>query len=253
MYAVISDIHANQPALEAVLRDIDAQKIQDVICLGDVVGYGPDPLQCVDLIQERCSLTVMGNHEEALVKEAAAWGFHAVARSAITWTRDQMEPGFFSGPIVRRRWEFVRDLPLRAERGPDVFVHGSPRDPTTEYLLANEVAWNPAKYEEVLEATDRFLFVGHTHLPCVIDQGLTVQSLDELGGVYRRPAGQRAIVNVGSVGQPRDRDPRACYAVVDGDQVTWRRVSYDVPATVARIQGIDELDDRLAKRLEAGT
>jgi len=253
MYAVISDIHANLAALEAVLRDIDAQKIEDVVCLGDVVGYGPDPLRCVDLIMERCDVTVMGNHEEALVQRAAAYGFHAIARDAIDWTRDQLEPGFFSSPLVRRRWEFVRDLPLRWQRGPDVFVHGSPRHPTSEYLLANEVSWNPAKYEEVLSATDRFLFVGHTHQPCVIDQDLAVKTLGELGGVYSGPAGRRAVVNVGSVGQPRDHDPRACYVVVDDDRITWRRVPYDVPATVSRIHAIDRLDDRLAKRLEAGT
>ena len=102
MYAVISDIHSNLAALTAVLADLDALGVRDVRCLGDVVGYGPDPLECVDLVLARAQVVVRGNHDEALVH--GAYGFHLRAKEAIDWTRDQLKPGLLSGPAVRRRW-----------------------------------------------------------------------------------------------------------------------------------------------------
>jgi diadenosine tetraphosphatase ApaH/serine/threonine PP2A family protein phosphatase len=252
--AIISDIHANVDALEAVLSDIDAQKITDVVCLGDVVGYGPTPMECVDLVQSRCRFTVMGNHEEALLH--GAYGFHLRAARAIDWTRDQLKPGFFSGQTVRKRWDFLATLPLRHEAGPDLFIHGSPRQPTQEYLLGHEVGFGPTeKYEEVFAAFERLLFVGHTHLPGVITDDYAWLPANHLEGAAFRLAapGRRAVINVGSVGQPRDHDPRACYAVVEGDEVRWRRVEYDVARAQARFESVEALDVMLAKRLGDGT
>jgi len=254
LLAIISDIHANVDALEAVLSDIDAQKITDVVCLGDVVGYGPTPMECVDLVMSRCRFTVMGNHEEALLH--GAYGFHLRAARAIDWTRDQLKPGFFSGQVVRKRWDYLATLPLRHEAGPDLFIHGSPRQPTQEYLLGHEVGFGPTeKYEEVFAAFERLLFVGHTHLPGVITDDYAWLPADGLeGGAYRvAGSGRRAVINVGSVGQPRDKDPRACYAVVEGDEVRWRRVAYDVARAQARFEGVEALDTMLAKRLGDGT
>jgi predicted phosphodiesterase len=249
--AIVSDIHANLEALEAVLADIDAQGLTDVVCLGDIVGYGAAPAECVDLVLDRCRLTVLGNHEEALVH--GAYGFHLRAARAIDWTRDQLKPGFFSGQQVRRRWEFLCGLPLRHEAGPDLFIHGSPRDPTQEYLLGGEVAFGPTeKYEEVFAAFERLLFVGHTHLPGVITDDYGWRPSAAVEGAFRVAPGRTAIIHVGSVGQPRDKDPRACYAVVDGDEVRWRRVAYDVAKAQARFEGIEALDPALARRLGAG-
>jgi diadenosine tetraphosphatase ApaH/serine/threonine PP2A family protein phosphatase len=250
--AIISDIHANLDALEAVLSDLDAQGIDDVVCLGDVVGYGPRPLECVDLVMGRCRFTLLGNHEEALVH--GAYGFHLRAARAIDWTRDQLKPGMFSGLQVRRRWEWLASLPLRHEAGPDLFIHGSPRQPTQEYLLAHEVGFGPTeKYEEVFAAFERLLLCGHTHLPAVITDDYAATTSAELGDRFVLAPGRKAIINVGSVGQPRDKDPRACYAVVDGDEVRWRRVAYDVKAAQARFAGIEMLDASLADRLATGT
>jgi predicted phosphodiesterase len=252
MYAVISDIHGNLSALQAVLADIDAQGIEEILCLGDVVGYGPEPQPCVDLVRARCAVTVMGNHEEALVH--GAYGFHLRAREAIDWTRDQLKPGFFSGSLVRARWDWACALPLRHERGPDLFVHGSPRQPTSEYLLSHELDQQLEKYQEVFDATDRLLFVGHTHLPGVITDAFEWLTPGQIDGTYdfaARPE-SKAVINVGSVGQPRDGDPQACYVVVEGTRVSWRRVTYDVEQTVARVALVPRIHPSLGKRLLLG-
>jgi len=253
MYAVISDIHANRAALAAVLDDIDALGIDDLICLGDVVGYGPLPTDCIDLVMRRARVTVMGNHEQAVLHQA--FGFHAIAREATDWTRDQLKPGFFSGPSVMRRWHYLASMPLTHREGPDLFVHGSPRDPTNEYILATEIGFGPTeKFEEIFAGFERMLFVGHTHMPCVITDKYETKTSTELENKYVYPdmADQKVIVNVGSVGQPRDRDPRACYVVVDDGTITWRRLEYDIEKTVNAMEAIAQIDAALAARLKEG-
>ena len=253
MYAIVSDIHSNIEALTVVLQDIDSMGIKDIYCLGDVVGYGPNPLECVDLIMERCKVTLKGNHDEALVH--GAYAFNLRAQKAIEWTRDQLKPGFFSGSAVRRRWEFLTNLPLRHELGDDLLIHGSPRDPTNEYILATEIGFGPTeKFEEIFQSFNRMLFVGHTHMPCVITDRYETKTSTELENKYTFPdlTDKRVIVNVGSVGQPRDRDPRASYVVVDDTTVTWRRLEYDFEKTAAKIEGIALLDTALAARLKEG-
>lgn len=253
MFAILSDIHSNLEALTAVFDDIDAQGIEDVYCLGDVVGYGPDPVACVDLVMERCTVTVKGNHDEALIH--GAYGFNGPASLAIEWTRDHLRPGFFSGVAVRRRWEYLKGLPFTHEVDGHLLVHGSPRHPTSDYLLATDVGFGATEqFVEVFAGFERILFVGHTHLPCVITDRYETKTSTELENTYRYPdlAEQKAIVNVGSVGQPRDQDTRACYVVVDGDTVTWRRVEYDYEQTAAKIEAVDLLHDTLAARLKAG-
>ena len=136
-----------------------------------------------------------------------------------------------------------------------MFIHGSPRDPTNEYILATEIGFGPTeKFEEIFAGFERMLFVGHTHMPCVITDKYETKTSTELENKYVYPdmADQKVIVNVGSVGQPRDRDPRACYVVVDGDTISWRRVEYDVEKTVARMDSIAQLDAALSARLKEG-
>ena len=253
MYAIVSDIHSNIEALSVVLKDIDSLGIKELYCLGDVVGYGPNPLECVDLIMERCKITLKGNHDEALVH--GAYAFNLRAQKAIEWTRDQLKPGFFSGSAVRRRWEFLTNLPLRHEVGADHLIHGSPRDPTNEYILATEIGFGPTeKFEEIFQSFERMLFVGHTHMPCVITDRYETKTSTELENKYTfgDMADKKVIVNVGSVGQPRDRDPRASYVVVDDNTVTWRRLEYDFEKTASKIEGIALLDTALAARLKEG-
>ncbi|MBL4848407.1 MAG: metallophosphoesterase family protein [Planctomycetes bacterium] len=253
MFAVISDLHSNIAALEVVLQDIESLGVTDIICLGDVVGYGPQPLECVDMVMEKARVCLKGNHDEALVH--GAYAFNLRAQKAIEWTRDQLKPGFFSGAAVRRRWEFLTNLPLRHEEGPDLFIHGSPRDPTNEYILATEIGFGPTeKFEEIFASFERFLFVGHTHMPCIITDKYETKTSTELNNVYEFPdmAEHKVIINVGSVGQPRDRDNRACYVIVDGSTVKWRRCEYNIERTTKVMDSIAQLDQALSARLKEG-
>jgi diadenosine tetraphosphatase ApaH/serine/threonine PP2A family protein phosphatase len=255
MFAIISDVHSNIEALGVVLDDIEKMGVKRILCMGDVVGYGPNPLECTDMIMNACEVTLKGNHDEALIH--GAYAFNLRAQKAIEWTRDQLKPGFFSGSAVRRRWEFLTNLPLRHEEGDDLLIHGSPRDPTNEYILSTEIGFGPTeKFEEIFAGFNRMLFVGHTHMPCVITDRYETKTSTELENKYVFPdmADKKVIVNVGSVGQPRDRDNRACYVIVDGDPptITWRRLEYDFEKTAGKIDAIAQLDPALAARLKEG-
>lgn len=251
-FAIVSDIHSNIEALTNVLADIESQGVTDIFCLGDVVGYGPNPVECTDLIMNRTRVCLKGNHDEALVH--GAYAFNMRAQKAIDWTRDQLKPGFFSGAAVRRRWEFLTNLSLRHEEYGYLFIHGSPRDPTNEYILATEIGFGPnEKFEEIFASFDKALFVGHTHLPCVITSEYETASASELNHEWDLSKNDcKVIVNVGSVGQPRDRDSRSCYVIVDDDTIRWRRVEYDFLKTIEKIERIAQLDNALGARLKEG-
>ncbi|MBX3467135.1 MAG: metallophosphoesterase family protein [Planctomycetes bacterium] len=244
MYAVISDLHANLPALTAVFEDIDRHGVEEVICLGDIVGYGPFPAECLRLVRERATVTLLGNHDEALL--SGPLSFSKYAHQVIEWTKTQLPR---EDPEVEPLWEFVADLPLVHERGRDLFVHGSPSEPTQEYLLPTDDLGSE-KYDDVFAGFQRLCFVGHTHQPCVITPDRRVRMAKELGNEYRLDA-EQAVINVGSVGQPRDLDPRSCYVLVEDDHVQWRRVAYDIDATVARLAEVG-LPEQLARRLLSG-
>lgn len=248
MIAFISDIHANLPALEAVLRDIDATgKVDRIYCLGDVIGYGPQPIECLDLVASRCKLILMGNHEHAVVY--GAFGFHAGAKRAVDWTRDTIQ----RSPQKKALWELIENLPVRHEIGDVLLVHGSPRDPVMEYVLESDL-WegaDPQKMEEIFNGFKRLCFVGHTHRPGVFTEDRCFLPANELGEGFDISDG-RYLVNIGSVGQPRDHDPRACYALFSGDAVYWRRIPYDIGRTTEQFRAVPALDRRFAERLYRG-
>ena len=132
--ALISDIHGNFEALAAVLDKIKSLDIDEIICLGDIIGYGPDPLACLDAVIDNCKLTILGNHDQAAVFDPQ--GFNPVALRAIYWTRDQLEDDRNGIEQCNRRWDFLGELPRRHDEGQFLFVHGSPRDPTNEYVFS---------------------------------------------------------------------------------------------------------------------
>jgi len=246
--AIISDIHANLEALEAVLADADAQGASEVLCLGDVVGYGVDAEACVDLVRRRCSMCLCGNHDWAVVHSPL--GFNAMARQAINLTRRRLAPGRFSLAGRRRRWAFVEGLPYTHERNGWLLVHGSPRDPVMEYVFPEDVDIDPEKMAAIFAKVGHVCFVGHTHLPGVFTEAMSFSTPGELGGRFE--IGEtKAVVNVGSVGQPRDGDVRACYVQVAEGEVLYRRVDYDVRKTMEKIRA-SRIDNLCAERLALG-
>lgn len=252
MFAIISDIHSNLEALQAVFDDIDARGVDKIVCLGDIVGYGPSPGPCIDMIMERCQFCICGNHDHAVFFEP--YNFNVSAERAAYWTRQVFEDEP-NKALRDRRWEFLGSLPIRADYEGMLFVHGSPRRPVNEYLFADDVYTNPNKLMANFERLEHVAcFVGHTHVPGVFMDDPYFESPDELTepGRYQIAPDDRVIINVGSVGQPRDRDPRAAYGIVQDGEVEFIRVEYDVEATVRKILSIPDLDDFLAHRLMDG-
>ncbi len=246
--AIISDIHSNLEALEAVLADIDAQGASEVLCLGDVVGYGIDAEACIDLVQRNCKLCLCGNHDWAVLNTAL--GFNQMARQAIDLTRRRLSPKRWPSPARKRRWAFLEGLPQTRNRGEWLLVHGSPRDPVSEYIFPEDVEVDPEKMGEIFAKVEEVCFVGHTHLPGVFTEGMAFMSPAELGSRFELGRG-KAVVNVGSVGQPRDGDVRACYVHVDDGLAFYRRVQYDLRKTMEKIRA-SHLDALCAERLALG-
>jgi diadenosine tetraphosphatase ApaH/serine/threonine PP2A family protein phosphatase len=247
-YAIISDIHSNIEALNAVLDHIRKRSIKEVICLGDIVGYGSHPVECLDIVMQTCDICLKGNHDEALVEGVCF--FNPAAKSAIEWTKECVLQS--NHPKKAEMWQFVSDLPLTYSLDSYLFVHGSPLDPTSDYVLSRDIPIEEKKFHDLFQSFDSILFIGHTHLPCVITESLQVLTLDQLGYKYLAK-GQRAIVNVGSVGQPRDKDPRACYLEVIDDLFFFHRIPYDNQKACQYIMENSHLDAILGKRLLTGT
>ena len=246
MQAIISDLHSNVAALSVVLEDIRAKGITEIVCLGDVVGYGPEPEECLDLAQG-WKLTLQGNHEEALLTDAN--NFNVRARDAINWTRKKLDLDS-DDPAKLARWAFLEKLVPMQQVGDVLYVHGSPRAPTTEYIVPRD-GQDRRKMSDIFNRFERICFVGHSHIPGVYtEQGFA--SPAELCDVYMLESGRKSLVNVGSVGQPRDGDVRASYVTFDGESVVFRRVEYDVEKTAEKIYAIPELDRFLGDRLKEG-
>jgi len=265
MKAIVSDIHANMPAAEAVMKDMRSHGVgEDNVCsLGDIVGYGPQPVEAIDLCM-KFRVNLMGNHDEAVVFEPMGFNFRAL--TAIRWTKKKLEPGLFS-LSNKKRLQFLRDLKITHREDGVFMVHGSPREPTTEYILRGDcedanTGRNPTKFKEIFDRFDKIAVVGHTHIPCVIEQipdeeaptgfRYTYTTEKDLNYEFRPQEGRKYILNAGAVGQPRDGDTRACYILWDQGIFRWRRVEYDTRKTCNMIRKVKELDEYNAERLELG-
>jgi len=257
MIAVISDIHANIEALKAVLADIEARgDVEQIVCLGDVIGYGPKPRECLDMVAEKVSACLMGNHDYAVLYEPN--NFNMGAETACFWTRKMLEDEPDSAKRGAR-WDFLGRLAIKHvisgepySMGDMVFVHGSPRRPINEYIFPDDAYSNPNKIHGLFDRFDHVCFVGHTHVPGVFIDAPDFYSPDELDMVFELDSPRKILVNVGSVGQPRDRDNRASYALVEPGLVRFVRVSYEVEQVVQEVLDIAELDDYLGIRLKEG-
>jgi predicted phosphodiesterase len=240
--AIISDIHANIEALEAILADANRQKADEIVCLGDIVGYGANPNECIDIIKKTCSLIILGNHDAAAVGLLSTDHFNVHAKIAIDWTAENLLP---------EAKAFLRSLPLKENKHSHAFVHATPYEPNMWYYITSleEAAFNFQFFETV------FCFVGHTHIPIIIvlenEKEVYVHQGVDINYADMKQA--RFLINVGSVGQPRDRNPKSCYGILDTDALKfeYRRVSYDITKTQGKMRKI-KMPDFLVTRLNDG-
>ena len=256
MIAILSDIHSNTAALSAVLDDIRSQGIKTIWCLGDILGYGPNPRECLAMIRDTCELVILGNHDYAVLYEPTY--FNAGAEAAAFWTRealfDESKPEEsaellkFLATLENRK---LVPTPVEGVREA-LLVHGSPRRPVNEYLFPEDSANHPAKLHVAFDRIEHLCFVGHTHMPGVFTDDLEFHPAAAIHDGVFELNDARHIINVGSVGQPRDRDKRACYVILEDHQIRFRRVKYDAETTAAAIREIDSLDNYLADRLIEG-
>lgn len=250
--AIVSDIHGNLEALEAVLADIDTVGVDEIYCLGDIIGYGPNPCECIDLAMQ-FQTTILGNHDQGALFDPE--GFSSGAERAIFWTREQLEskrPDISDQERGRNlaRWNFLCELPRTLRDNGTLYVHGSARSPLSEYVFPEDI-YNARKIEKIFGFIERHCFQGHTHVPGVFTADCRFFSPRDINNRYQL-TDKKAMINVGSVGQPRDNDPRACYVIVTDGLVEFRRVDYPFETTIAKIYDIPDLDNFLGDRLREG-
>jgi diadenosine tetraphosphatase ApaH/serine/threonine PP2A family protein phosphatase len=243
--AAITDIHSNLPSLEAVLAAIDAAGVDEVWCLGDVVGYGAEPDECADLVRERCALCLVGNHDLAVLGALDVAAFSEAAAAAVAWTREN---------VAARTLETLRELEPAGTREGVALFHASPRDPVWEYVLSAEQA------DANLDAhAAQVALIGHSHISLFFVRRAAevqgeVRGAEAGDGTLLELGRDRWLLNPGSVGQPRDGDPRAAWLELDlgAGAAHFHRVEYDTERAAAAISAAG-LPRRLAERLHVGS
>ena len=221
---IVSDLHSNLPALEAALADMGA--VNALWCLGDFVGYGPWPNDCIDLLRARGAVAIAGNHDLAAIGSIPTYTFNRDAAEAVEWTGRHLRADCRA---------YLESLSTKSEVDGVTLAHGSPREPVWEYVLSPQVA--AASFACF---STQLCFVGHTHIPSLfqLEGDSRVGIAHMLAGASHYVGPERLMVNPGSVGQPRDRNPRAAYAIYDTDRATieWHRTAYDIGATQRSIR-----------------
>lgn len=237
-YAIFGDIHANLEALEGVLADAEQQECTDYVCVGDVVGYGADPNECLAVVNDMECPIVKGNHDEEAVLDTSLEGLNPLAKQAMEWTRAQLSP---------EECDILRNMKLVRQVRDFTIVHATLDTPGSWTYVTN-------KFDAMASFSYQFTqlcFYGHTHTPRIYRKGDSVEPLDEF--TVNLEIGRKYFINVGSVGQPRDGDWRAAYAVydVENQEVEIRRVEYDIDKAQDKIveSGLPEM---LAHRLSLG-
>jgi len=238
-YAVLSDVHSNLEAFEAVLADINRRNIRDILFLGDAVGYGPDPNECIDLLTASCGAPIAGNHDWGAIGLMDVAFFNEYARSAIEWT---------SGVMTKKNKDVLRTFPLKVEyEDKDALaVHATPKEPGAwHYLFSLLDADTNFEYFD-----NKLCFLGHSHKPFIIEKQLSggLMTYKDNTRIKKR---SRYIINAGSVGQPRDGDPRACYVLVNGGEVNMIRIPYDIESVQNKMRKA-HLPSALIERLSRG-
>lgn len=239
-YAVISDVHSNLEALEAVLKDIKKRRIGEIIFLGDAVGYGPNPNECIEILKDNCKFFLAGNHDWASIGLTDIEYFNEYARMSILWTRSVLKE-------ENRKVLEKFNLTMEIKKENIFLVHSTPKETDAwNYLLT---LWDAEVNFHCF--SQRICILGHSHRPFVIErlpsgEMVTYRNKSRLG------KSERYIINAGSLGQPRDRDPRACYAVLSDDGVEFVRVEYNIEETQRKMRNAG-LPSHLIERLASGT
>jgi diadenosine tetraphosphatase ApaH/serine/threonine PP2A family protein phosphatase len=218
--AIISDIHSNLEALRTTFDYIGENNIEEVYCLGDIVGYGPNPNECVDLIRERCNVFLMGNHDYAAVSMADIEYFNDYAKASVFWTRELLS---------KDNLDFLKNMPFQYEDEEFLLVHSSPSNPSHwHYILSHEVARMEMQYFK-----QPICFIGHSHVQVVYSKDKVFRQ----SPIKLETKSQKYIINVGSVGQPRDGDEKLCFGVYDTEQNKFEhvRLNYSINTTYEKI------------------
>lgn len=217
--AIISDIHSNLEALKRILEYIKESEVDTIYCLGDIVGYGPNPNECVNLVRENCQVVLMGNHDYAAIGLANIQYFNEYAKISTYWTREQLS---------KENLEYLKTLPFSFENENLNLVHASPKNPSNwEYVLSVTDAQRQLKAFK-----QDACFIGHSHVPIIFSKSDYYRQSD-----FAFRTKQKYLVNVGSVGQPRDGDPRCCFVLFDEEKkhVEYVRLDYDIQKTYNKI------------------
>ena len=239
--AFISDIHANLEALEAVLKDIDKNKVDEIFCLGDVVGYGANPNECVEVVSKRCKGVLLGNHDAVATNLLTTQHFNVHARIAIEWTTETLSTANRS---------FLAALPVAKTTDILTMVHATPYEPGMWYYITSleEAAFNFQFFDT------KICLVGHTHIPMIIaldNEEIYVHQEKQIS--FKDKDDMRILINIGSVGQPRDRNPQSSYGILDTEEKLFslHRVQYDIHKTQSKMKKI-KMPDFLVNRLAEG-
>jgi len=239
-FAVISDVHANLEALEAVLKDIRKRRVEGILFLGDAVGYGPNPNECLQVLSDNCRILLAGNHDRAAAGLTDIEYFNEYAKKAVLWTRQV---------LTEKSRRLIENLPVQQKLKKEnvLLVHSSPKEPEAWHYLVT--LWDAEVNFQYFD--ERICILGHSHLPFVIERLPSGEMI-----TYNSTAGlgqnERYIINAGSVGQPRDGDPRACYVLFEGGSSEFVRVEYNIKETQLKMRNAG-LPLPLIERLSRGT
>ena len=246
-FAIISDLHSNLEATTAVLEDIKKQGVEEIYCLGDVIGYGPNPNEVLSL-SEKFMFTIIGNHEEAVLSGKRLEDFNPIAAQAALWTRDEIFHPTVSRELSARNKLYLQNMKKIVKNGFFLFAHGSAMS-NMEYIKSYQDTLETFKY--MAKNKFKVCFIGHTHRPGVFIEGnfnMIPYDVEEFHAIEKN---NKMIVNVGSVGQSRDNNHNAFYVIMDDNRLYYRSVKYDVDKTIKKIYEIDRLDNYLGDRLKS--
>ena len=238
--ALLSDIHGNLEALTAVLKDVEDHSIDQIASLGDVIGYGADPVPCLDLVRSACDIRLMGNHEAAVLGTQSTEQYNSAARAATDWTRRSLSDSDL---------EFISSFDLQSSIGRATMVHASPYEPGEWHYV-----FSISDAEQAFAMMETALaFHGHSHIPSIVVECPSGPPRSKAGHSFIPDFDNRYLINIGSVGQPRDNDPRACYVIFDDEEpmIEYQRVDYDIESAQSKMLAAS-LPEVLATRLAAG-